>query len=66
MPRCLLHHDPIKVTEFNPIPIDIPLGIIKIPTEEILDSNIPNLFHKTHYANSRSKMVLTIMILNCQ
>ncbi len=33
MPKFLFQPD----YEFNPIPIDIHLGIIKIPTEEILD-----------------------------
>jgi hypothetical protein len=37
MPRFLFQPDPIDGYEFNPIPIDIHLGIIKIPTEEILD-----------------------------
>ena len=37
MPRFLFQPDPIDGYEFNPIPIDIHLGILKIPTEEILD-----------------------------
>ncbi len=37
MPRFLFQPDPIDGYEFNPIHIDIHLGIIKIPTEEILD-----------------------------
>ena len=37
MPRFLFQPDPIEVYEFNTIPIDIHMGIIKIPTEEILD-----------------------------
>lgn len=37
MPRFLFQPDPIDGYEFNPIPIDIHLGVIKIPTEEILD-----------------------------
>jgi hypothetical protein len=36
MPRFLFQPDPINGFEFNPIPIDIHLGILKIPTEEIL------------------------------
>lgn len=35
MPR-LFQPDPINGYEFNPIPIDIHLGIIKIPTKELL------------------------------
>ena len=37
MPKFLFQPDPIDGYEFNPIPIDIHLRIIKIPTEEILD-----------------------------
>ena len=37
MPQFLFQPDPIDGYEFNPIPIDIHLGIIKIPTEVILD-----------------------------
>ena len=37
MPQFLIQLDPIDGYEFNPIPIDIHLGIIKIPTEAILD-----------------------------
>ena len=37
MPKFLFQPDPIDGFEFYPIPIDIHLGILKIPTEEILD-----------------------------
>ena len=37
MSGFLFQPNPIDGYEFNPIPIDIHLGIIKIPTEEILD-----------------------------
>src|ERR1044072_152726 len=37
MPRFLFQPDPIDGYEFNPIPIDIHLGIIIIRNEEILD-----------------------------
>ena len=37
MSRFLFQPDPIDGYEFNPIPIDIHMGIIKIPTEEMLD-----------------------------
>ncbi len=37
MPKFLFQPDPIDEYEFLPIPIDIHLGIIKIPTEEIID-----------------------------
>ena len=42
MPRLLFQPDSIDGYEFNPIPIDIHLGIIKIPTEEILDDDTIN------------------------
>ena len=37
MSRFLFQPESIDGYEFNPIPIDIHLGIIKIPNEEILD-----------------------------
>ena len=37
MPKFLFQPDPFDGYEFNPIPIDIHMGIIKIPTQEILD-----------------------------
>ena len=37
MPKFLFQPDPIDGYEFNPIPIDIHLGIIKIPNDEIID-----------------------------
>ncbi len=37
MPQFLFQPDPIDKYEFSPIPIDIHLGIINIPTKEILD-----------------------------
>lgn len=37
MPQFLFQPDPIDDYEFNPIPIDIHLDIIKIPIKEILD-----------------------------
>lgn len=43
MPRFLFQPDPIDGYEFYPIPIDIHLGIVKIPTEEIYhDDGINN------------------------
>ena len=37
MPKFLFQPDPIDEYEFNPIPVDVHLGIIKIPTKEFLD-----------------------------
>lgn len=42
MPGFLFQPDPISGYEFNSIPIDIHLGVIKIPTEEILDDYATN------------------------
>jgi hypothetical protein len=42
MPRFLFQPDPIDGYEFNPIPIDIHLGIVKIPTEEIYHDDAIN------------------------
>ncbi len=37
IPQFLFQPDPLDGYEFNPIPIEIYMGIIKIPTKEILD-----------------------------
>lgn len=42
MPRFLFQPDPIDGYEFHPIPIDIHLGIVKIPTEEIYHDDAIN------------------------
>jgi hypothetical protein len=42
MPRFLFQPDPIDGYEFYPIPIDIHLGIVKIPTEEIYHDDAIN------------------------
>lgn len=42
MPKFLFQPDPIDGYEFNPIPIDIHLGIVKIPTEEIYHDDAIN------------------------
>jgi len=42
MPKFLFQPDSIDGYEFNPIPIDIHLGVTKIPTKEILDDNAIN------------------------
>jgi hypothetical protein len=42
MPQFLFQSDSIDGFEFNPIPIDIHLGIIKILTKETLDDDAIN------------------------
>jgi hypothetical protein len=42
MPHFLFQPDPIDGYEFYPIPIDIHLGIVKIPTEEIYHDDAIN------------------------
>ena len=42
MSRFFFQPDPIEGYEFNPIPIDIHLGVIKIPTEEIMEDGAIN------------------------
>ena len=39
MPKFLFQPDPIDGYEFSPIPVDIHLGTIKIPTKQMLDYN---------------------------
>jgi hypothetical protein len=42
VPRFLFQPDPIDGYEFYPILIEIHLGVIKIPTKEILDDDAIN------------------------
>lgn len=42
MPKFLFQPTSIDGYEFNPIPIDVHLGIIKIPTEVILEDGAIN------------------------
>ncbi|HYF99411.1 MAG TPA: hypothetical protein VD815_04910 [Candidatus Saccharimonadales bacterium] len=42
VPKFLFQPDPIDDYEFYPIPIDIHLGIIKIPAEELLEDGAVN------------------------
>jgi hypothetical protein len=42
MSHFLFQPDSIDGYEFNPIPIDIHLGVIRIPTKEILDDDAIN------------------------
>jgi hypothetical protein len=42
MPQFLFQPDPIDGYEFNPVPLDIHLGIIKIPTNELLHDDAIN------------------------
>jgi hypothetical protein len=42
MPRFLFQPDSIDGYEFNPIPIDIHFGVIKIPTKEIMEDGAIN------------------------
>ena len=42
MPQFLFQPDPIDGYEFYPIPIDIHLGTVKIPTEEIYHDDAIN------------------------
>lgn len=42
MPRFLFQPGSINGYEFNPAPIDIHLGLIEIPTEQILDDDAIN------------------------
>jgi hypothetical protein len=42
MSHFLFQPDPIDGYEFHPIRVDVHLGVIKIPTKEILDDNAIN------------------------
>ena len=57
MPQFLFQPDPIDGYEFNPIPIDIHLGITKIPTEEILDDFGINTTESVIVGTDRNEVV---------
>jgi len=57
MPRFLFQPDPIDGYEFNPIPIDIHLEIIKIPTEEILNDFGINTTESVIVGTDRNKVL---------
>ena len=57
MPQFLFQPDPIEGYEFNPIPIDIHLGIIKIPTEVILDDFGINTTESVIVGTDRSEVL---------
>jgi hypothetical protein len=57
MPRFLFQPDPIDGYEFNPIPIDIHMGIIKIPNKEILDDFGINSTESVVVGTDRSELL---------
>ncbi len=57
MPRFLFQPDSIDGYEFHPIPIDIHLGIIKIPTEEFLDDFGINTTETTLVGTDRKEVL---------
>jgi len=57
MPGFLFQPDPIDGYEFNPIPIDIHLGIIKIPTKEILEDGAINNTEAIIVATDRKEVL---------
>ena len=57
MPQFLFQPDSIDGYEFNPVPIDIHLGIIKIPTEVILDDFGINTTESVIVGTDRSEVL---------
>jgi hypothetical protein len=57
MPQLLFQPDSIDGYEFNPIPIEIHFGIIKIPTEEILDDFGINTTESVIVGTDRTEIV---------
>ncbi len=62
MPKFLFQPDSIDGYTFNPIPIDIQLGIIKIPTEEILDDYAINNTESVIVGTDRQEVLNRIQI----
>jgi hypothetical protein len=62
MPQLLFQPDSIDGYEFNPIPIDIHLGIIKIPTEVILDDFGINTSESMIVGTDRSEVLNSLQI----
>lgn len=62
MPRFLFQPDPIDGYDFNPIPIDIHLGIIKIPNKEILDDDAINNTESVIVGTDRKEVLNRIKI----
>ncbi len=63
MPRFLFQPDSIDGYEFHPIPIDIHLGIIKIPSEEILDDYAINNTESVIVGTDRKEVLDRIQTL---
>ena len=57
MPKFLFQPDPIDGYEFRPIPVDIHLGIIKIPTEEFLNDFGTNTTETTLVGTDRKEVL---------
>ena len=57
MPRFLFQPDPIEGYEFNPIPIDIHLGVIKIPTKEIMEDGAINNTESVIVGTDRQEVI---------
>ena len=62
MPRFLFRPDPIDGYEFNPIPIDIHLRIIKIPITQILDDDAINNTESVIVGTARQEVLNRIQI----
>ena len=62
MPQLLFQPDSIDGYEFNPIPIDIHLGIFKIPTEVILDDFGINTSESMIVGTDRSEVLNSLQI----
>ncbi len=63
MPQFLFQPDSIDWYEFNPIPIDIHLGILKIPTEEFLDDFAINNTESVIVGTDRQEVLNRIQLV---
>jgi hypothetical protein len=62
MPKFLFQPDPIDGYEFNVIPIDIHLGIIKIPTVEIYHDDATNNTESITVGTDRKEVLNRLQI----
>lgn len=57
MPKFLFQQDPIDGYEFYPVSVNIHLGIVKIPTKEILNDDAINNTESINVGTDRKEIL---------